>query len=141
MLPAHPRRRVEEARHHRARRDKFVSAREQLGGQGVAAAFAERDACLLANHGLVTAGATLSRAMKVAQEVESLCEVCLKALAVGEPALLTRAQMDEVIKKFKGYGRAAALGAVTSMPRTTTSSAERDDGGLHRPASIPATSR
>jgi L-fuculose-phosphate aldolase len=74
----------------------------------VAAAFAERDACLMANHGLVAAGATLARAMKVLQEIESLCEVYLKALAVGEPALLTRAQMAEVIEKFKGYGQSAA---------------------------------
>ena len=73
----------------------------------VAAAFAERDACLMANHGLVAAGTTLARAMKVLQEIESLCEVYLKALAVGEPALLTRAQMDEVIDKFKAYGKAA----------------------------------
>jgi L-fuculose-phosphate aldolase len=74
----------------------------------VAAAFAERDACLMANHGLVAGGATLARAIKVLQEIESLCEVYLKALAVGEPALLTRAQMDEVIEKFKGYGQSAA---------------------------------
>jgi L-fuculose-phosphate aldolase len=73
----------------------------------VAAAFANRDACLMANHGLVAAGATLARAMKVLQEIESLCEVYLKALAVGEPALLTAEQMDDVIAKFKTYGRAA----------------------------------
>jgi L-fuculose-phosphate aldolase len=76
----------------------------------VASAFAERDACLMANHGLVAAGATLERAMKVLQEIESLCEVYLKALAVGEPALLTREQMSEVIGKFRGYGRAARRG-------------------------------
>jgi L-fuculose-phosphate aldolase len=74
----------------------------------VAAAFADRDACLMANHGLVAGGATLARAMKVVQEIESLCEVYLKALAVGEPVLLTRAQMDEVIERFRGYGKAAA---------------------------------
>ena len=31
-----------------------------------------------------------------------------RAWAVGEPALLTREQMAEVIEKFKGYGGAAA---------------------------------
>jgi L-fuculose-phosphate aldolase len=72
---------------------------------------AERDACLMANHGLVAAGATLGRALKVVQEIESLCEVYLKALAVGEPTLLTRAQMDEVIDKFRHYGKAAARGS------------------------------
>jgi len=76
--------------------------------RAVAGAFADRNACLMANHGLVAAGPTLAHAMKVAQEIESLCEVFLKALAVGEPWILTRAQMDEVIEKFRGYGRAAA---------------------------------
>jgi L-fuculose-phosphate aldolase len=79
--------------------------------QAVAGAFAQRDACLMANHGLVAAGATLARAMKVAQEIESLCEVYLKALAVGEPAILTREQMDEVIEKFRGYGKATTRGS------------------------------
>jgi L-fuculose-phosphate aldolase len=78
--------------------------------QAVAAAFVDRDACLLANHGLVAAGATLAHAMKVVQEIESLCEVYLKALAVGEPALLDRAQMDEVIERFKSYGRQVTSG-------------------------------
>jgi L-fuculose-phosphate aldolase len=74
----------------------------------VAIAFADRDACLMANHGLVAAGPTLARAMKVAQEIESLCEVYLKALAVGEPAVLSAAQMAEVIAKFRSYGRTAS---------------------------------
>ena len=76
--------------------------------QTVAGAFASRDACLMANHGLVAAGPTLARAMKVAEETESLCEVYLKALAVGEPAVLTREQMDEVIARFRSYGRSAS---------------------------------
>jgi L-fuculose-phosphate aldolase len=78
--------------------------------QAVAGAFADRDACLMANHGLVAGGADLGRALKVVQEIESLCEVYLKALAVGEPALLDKAQMDEVIERFKGYGRSARRG-------------------------------
>ena len=76
----------------------------------VAEAMQERDACLMSNHGLVAAGATLARAMKVAQEIESLCEVYLKALAVGEPALLGAAEMAEVLDKFGRYGRSARAG-------------------------------
>ena len=74
----------------------------------VAEAFRDRNACLMANHGLVAGGATLAHAMKVALEVEALCEAYLKALAVGEPALLTRDEMAEVIEKFKTYGKAAS---------------------------------
>ncbi|MCW5634115.1 MAG: class II aldolase/adducin family protein [Rubrivivax sp.] len=75
--------------------------------RAVAGAMRERDACLLANHGLVAAGATLARAMKVALEIESLAEVYLKALAVGEPARLDAAQMAEVIERFRHYGQPA----------------------------------
>ena len=75
--------------------------------QGVAAALARRDACLLAHHGLVAAGATLARAMKVAVEVESLCGMYLKALAVAEPATLSAEDMAAVIEKFRAYGKAA----------------------------------
>ena len=76
--------------------------------QAVAGAFATRDACLMANHGLVAGGATLAKAMKVALEVESLCEVYLKALATGrEPVILDAAQMTEVIERVRSYGKAA----------------------------------
>ena len=76
----------------------------------VAAAFADRKACLMANHGLVAGGASLAEAMTVVQEIESLCEVYLKALAVGEPAVLGKAQMAKVIAKFRTYGKTAAAG-------------------------------
>jgi L-fuculose-phosphate aldolase len=72
----------------------------------VATALADRNACLMAHHGLVAAGATLSQAMKIAIEIEALCEVYLKALAVAEPAHLSAAQMAEVLQKFRSYGRA-----------------------------------
>jgi len=75
--------------------------------RAVAQAFRDRNACLMANHGLVAGGATLAHAMKVALEVEALCETYLRALAVGQPALLTPEQMAEVIEKFKSYGKAA----------------------------------
>jgi len=79
---------------------------------GVAQAMLDRDACLLANHGLVAAGTTLQRAMKVAQEIESLCETYLRALAVGEPVLLSADEMSAVIERFRRYGKAAR----TAMP-------------------------
>jgi len=75
--------------------------------QGVAAALQARNACLLANHGLVAAGASLAQALKVVQEVESLCQVYLQALAVGEPVLLSAAEMAEVIERFRSYGKSA----------------------------------
>ena len=84
----------------------FTFGTEALSA-AVGQALQDRDACLLSNHGLVAAGASVAQAMKVVQEVESLCEVYLKALAVGEPVLLGADEMAVVIDKFSRYGRAA----------------------------------
>ena len=74
--------------------------------QAVAAAFVDRQACLMANHGLVAAGASLAQAMKVAVEIEALCGIYLQARAVGEPARLSAAEMADVHARFKSYGQA-----------------------------------
>ena len=84
----------------------FTFGTEALS-QAVAHALHDRLACLLANHGLVVAGASLAQAMKVTLEIESLCEAYLLALAVGEPALLSAAEMADVILKFQDYGQTA----------------------------------
>jgi L-fuculose-phosphate aldolase len=76
----------------------------------VEAAFADRLACLMANHGLVAGGRHLAHALKVLQEVEALCEIYLKALAVAEPVRLSRAEMAAVIEKFRHYGQPSAAG-------------------------------
>ena len=67
-------------------------------------AMKDRKACLLANHGMIAAGKSLADAMRVAIEVESLCEQYWRALQIGEPNLLSSQQMHEVIEKFKTYG-------------------------------------
>lgn len=77
----------------------------------VAQAFGERHACLLANHGLVAGGTSIAHAMKVAVEVESLCETYLAALAAGEPSLLSRDEMAAVIASFNDYGPARRAGS------------------------------
>lgn len=77
----------------------------------VADAFRDRHACLMANHGLVAAGRSLAHAAKVAVEIEALCGIYLQALAVGEPILLSGAQMAEVIERFRSYGAARRAGA------------------------------
>ena len=78
--------------------------------QGVGAAMASVDACLLANHGLIAAGDSLARAEKVLAEIEALCGIYLQALAVGEPVLLSAAEMAAVHARFRGYGRAQRAG-------------------------------
>ncbi|MFC6140491.1 class II aldolase/adducin family protein [Paraburkholderia silvatlantica] len=67
-------------------------------------ALRERLACLLAHHGVIALGRDLARALWLANEVEVLAKQYLLACQLGEPPLLSDAQMEEVIEKFKGYG-------------------------------------
>ena len=76
--------------------------------EAVARGLENRQACLLAHHGLVAGGTSLAHAAKVLLEVEALCEIYLKALAAGEPAHLSATQMAEVIERFRHYGQAIA---------------------------------
>lgn len=71
------------------------------------AAMEERKACLLANHGLLVAEASLERALALAVEVENLCEQYCRVLQIGVPILLSDAEMDVVLEKFKSYGQNA----------------------------------
>jgi len=72
--------------------------------QAAVSALQDRRACLLAHHGLITAADSLSSALSIAVEVESLCEIYFKALTVGEPPRLSAEQMAEALEKFKHYG-------------------------------------
>lgn len=68
-------------------------------------AMADRNAVLLANHGLLAAGATAAHAFMIAEELEFCAQVYAAACAVGSPALLDDAEMAALAEKFKGYGQ------------------------------------
>ncbi|HEV2219901.1 MAG TPA: class II aldolase/adducin family protein [Casimicrobiaceae bacterium] len=69
-----------------------------------------RRACLLSHHGMMAIGESLKSALALAVEVETLAEVYWRALQIGEPALLSDAEMNVVIARFADYeaGRAGA---------------------------------
>ena len=69
------------------------------------AALIDRKACLLANHGMIALGRDLDDALAVSVEVENLCEQYWRALQLGEPHILTEAEMREVFQQFRGYGK------------------------------------
>jgi L-fuculose-phosphate aldolase len=75
--------------------------------QNIQQGVAERDACLIANHGQVALAANLDAALELAAEVELLARCYMQALNVGEPVLLTDEQMKAVLEKFHGYRRNA----------------------------------
>jgi L-fuculose-phosphate aldolase len=68
-------------------------------------ALEDRRACLLANHGLIAGGATLSKALHLAVEVETLAAQYCTALELGEPVVLDAREMAEVLRKFETYGQ------------------------------------
>jgi L-fuculose-phosphate aldolase len=63
-----------------------------------------RTACLLGNHGILALGTDVEAAVDLALEVETLSEVYWRARQIGEPNLLTDAQVDDAISKFETYG-------------------------------------
>ena len=69
------------------------------------AALEGRRACLLAHHGMIAVGASLSAALALAVEVEALAEIYWRALSIGSPATLADAEMDVVLEKFRTYGQ------------------------------------
>ena len=70
----------------------------------VTRAMTERSACLLANHGAITAGETLDRALWRMEELENLARVYVLALSTGTPKVLSQSQMRDVISAFGNYG-------------------------------------
>lgn len=62
------------------------------------------NACLMANHGLVTVGVNMAAAFAVAEELELVCRLYYQAKCIGEPVILSDDEMQAVMKKFKTYG-------------------------------------
>jgi L-fuculose-phosphate aldolase len=62
-------------------------------------------ACLMANHGMLAAGADLNGALLLAREVEFLAQVYWLSLQAGSPELLDTAEMERVSERMRGYGR------------------------------------
>jgi L-fuculose-phosphate aldolase len=72
------------------------------------AALADRRACLLSHHGMIAVGASLKTALALAVEVETLAEMYWRALQIGEPTLLSDAEMARVLERFRTYGQPGA---------------------------------
>lgn len=68
------------------------------------AALEGRTACLLAHHGMIALGATLDQAMWRAIEVETLARQYLGCLPLGEPPVLSEAEIQNVLRRMGGYG-------------------------------------
>jgi L-fuculose-phosphate aldolase len=64
-----------------------------------------RQACLLANHGLVAWGQDLAAAISLATKVEQLAQMYLQCLQVGEPRILDDEEIEHVLQQYRHYAR------------------------------------
>jgi L-fuculose-phosphate aldolase len=69
------------------------------------AALAGRTAAVMRHHGTIVLGSSLRAAYDGAAHLEWLCDVWLRASAVGTPRLLSTEQVDDVVERFRGYGQ------------------------------------
>jgi L-fuculose-phosphate aldolase len=66
------------------------------------------DACLLANHGMVSLGSSLASALRLAAEVETLASQYWHAMQVGSPVVLDGGELRAVRDRFAEYGQATS---------------------------------
>lgn len=71
----------------------------------VVAALKDRSACLMGSHGMVACGANLEQAMWRAVELETLAHQYYVASQMGDPVILSEAEIEETLRLFTGYGR------------------------------------
>lgn len=89
--------------------DYFPFGSQELG-EAAGEALATRTACLLANHGMLARGPTLTAALDNAMKLEVLARQYVKALTLGAPHLLTGSDMEIVAEKYRTYGRPQPYG-------------------------------
>ena len=65
-----------------------------------------RDGVLLANHGAIVTGPNMQRALWRALELENLARIYYQAILVGEPIILSDAEIYQTVERFKNYGPA-----------------------------------
>jgi len=78
-------------------------------GQSLKPFLPTHDAVLLANHGLLTYGASLIQALMKTETVEHFAQVCLTAHQLGGARLLSESEIDKLHESKARYQRNASL--------------------------------
>lgn len=73
--------------------------------QAAIAACAKCDAVLLGNHGMLACGKDIKSAYGLACNVEYIAELQYRAMCIGTPNIVSDADMEVVMEKFKSYGQ------------------------------------
>ena len=73
--------------------------------QNVVKALQGRNACLLANHGMISLGESIDSAYKLAEEIENIAKQYCISKQLSETVLLDKDEMKTNLEKFKTYGK------------------------------------
>ena len=66
----------------------------------------DRNAALMANHGLIAGGKDIRNAFNIAEQIEGCAEVYVKARSIGTPVLLDDVEMKKMVDIFRhSYGQ------------------------------------
>ena len=82
---------------------KYATYGSQELAENALEAIGDRNAVLLGNHGLIALGIDVEKAFSTAEHLEFVSEIYYLTKTLGQPNLLDRPQMDEVMKKFNTY--------------------------------------
>lgn len=74
-------------------------------GENALEAMEDRNAVLLANHGLLAGSNDLAHTFKIIEEVEYSAEIYYRARSIGKPVILDDKEMETMLEKFKTYGQ------------------------------------
>ena len=86
-----------------------------------AEAIRDRTACLLANHGMIAIGDSLSTAIWRAIELETLARQYYLSLTIGGPVLLDDRAIEETLRAFSSYGVSVPDVRAAALPRQVDS--------------------
>ncbi|MGO1470012.1 MAG: L-fuculose-phosphate aldolase [Tissierella sp.] len=65
----------------------------------------DRNAVLLANHGLLAGAPDLANAFNTTEEIEYCAELYYRTKCIGEPVILPEEEMTMMLERFKTYGQ------------------------------------
>jgi L-fuculose-phosphate aldolase len=102
---------------------KYATFGTQALSDNALEALEDRFACLLGQHGQISLGKTLSSALALGVEVETISRLYVQALTLGEPPILSDEEMERVLEQMRrmSYGQAPDLDGVNDTPQAAAS--------------------
>jgi L-fuculose-phosphate aldolase len=84
---------------------KYAIFGSQELSDNILAAIGDYNACLMANHGIVTVGKDIGSAFATAEELELVSRLYYQTKCIGEPVILSDKEMITIGEKFQTYGQ------------------------------------